>query len=606
MCMKHKLFLVLDIICFKKNERKLWEEATLATHFLEESCSEQKLNLVYKKELFHKLLLSALNEDLLLDYIGKESTTYCYLTQWDETANLLYEYIHEIKNIYGNDLDVTLTEREVDKQVKSISLSIDNIYKFLTRYALLPEDKLYLIKGRVRIKNISFVRLKELNIFYKNGNYKYNGISLISKDLLDLEDTTYETILKALLKRDSETRVVAYTEIIAATSCYFVELNIPYFRHASLASISMALWKNNYLAQIKSWSKEHLYLDPNNIIQENFIYHTYRGGYLYFGKQVSVSNVYEYDVNSLYPKMMKNFLPVGSTGERIIYNGLDIENIQKHFENKHLLGFIYCKLKLLHEIDIPFLQTKRPKDAGPLLLQLDLDERSNVPRFPEKGEIWYDIYTSEELFYASTLSCYEIKAISGYEFGKKSSILFRDYVNDIFCLKEAAKTPLWKGVFKSLLTTLSGKLGTRSIGINRYDKNFNGLKEHPYHKKSFLHMASFTTAYGRTFIHRQIRDLISRGYNVYYSHTDSLFLNQPLPQRMLSEKRRTRLSRLGKFRLITKIPNRAVFLGPNNYIIQSLNEHGMPDGIVRAVGGYHNTWEEFVQALYGLDDNQST
>ena len=118
-------------------------------------------------------------------------------------------------------------------------------------------------------------------------------------------------------------------------------------------------------------------------------------------------NIYAYDVNSLYPTVMKNEqMPVGN----ITYFEGDINLV----DNKPF-GFFEVEITAPLDIKHPIIQTK--VDTG------------NGKRTISPLGIWKDMIFSEEMYNAMTLG-YKFKIIRGYLFDKAN--IFSEYIDGGF------------------------------------------------------------------------------------------------------------------------------------------------------------------------------
>ena len=163
---------------------------------------------------------------------------------------------------------------------------------------------------------------------------------------------------------------------------------------------------------------------------DDFIRKSYYGGVVELYKPKLISG-YHYDLNALYPSIMKdNEFPIGE-GEYIRGPEINLETFY---------GFI--------EVDVfspynnkPFLVTK--------------DKRGLIAPIGE----WKGVYHSEELRYAITLG-YEFKLKGGYQF--KKAKIFEHFVDDLYKLRISSgkETALGK-TLKLIMNSLYGRFGMR-------------------------------------------------------------------------------------------------------------------------------------------------
>lgn len=321
------------------------------------------------------------------------------------------------------------------------------------------------------------------------------------------------------------------------------------------ASLALSLFRSNYYDELKF----PIHIPNKN--EDTFIRRGYYGGhadaYIPRGE-----NLYYYDVNSLYPFVMKEFPMPG--GAPVWHSDLDSMELDSMF------GFIQAYVECPKTMKRPFLPYRNEKDG--ILL------------FPT-GE-FVGVYYSEELKYARDLG-YKVLPISGYLFQKMESP-FKDYVNSLFESRSNAKKEGNNAiayVYKLLLNSLYGRFGINPISTitemcdqNRHDFllrtgtfiNDVFLREDlymvSYHsnmekgpdywkppKNSAIQLAAAITASARIYMYKYI----SRE-DCYYTDTDSIVLGNPLPDDLISS------SVLGMFKLEDQI-KKGYFLAPKCY-----------------------------------------
>lgn len=289
---------------------------------------------------------------------------------------------------------------------------------------------------------------------------------------------------------------------------------------------------------------------------------SYTGGavdvYIPYGK-----NVVRHDVNSLYPYIMKNFpMPVG---DPTFFEG-DITQI-----DKEAFGFFNVEIQAPEGLHVPLLQTRvKTKNGG-------------VRTIAGLGT-WKGMYFSEELKEAIKAG-YLIKIKSGYLFEKE--YIFGNYIDKLYELKAKSEraSPMYT-ISKLLLNSLYGRFGmnpeaekhiivdeAHSDEIHSLYKvtdvvNFNNGKElisylsdksEEDSKDSKINInvaiSSAITAYARAYMYRF---KTMPGYTLYYSDTDSIDLDKPLPDEFLND------TELGKFK-IEHTFKEVVYIAPKVY-----------------------------------------
>ena len=197
------------------------------------------------------------------------------------------------------------------------------------------------------------------------------------------------------------------------------------------------------------------------ILQHNkdiFIRDSYYGGATDY-YQAYGENIKYYDVNSLYPHVMKMDMPF-----EIIKFHKDMANISI---TSPIFGFFEAEITTPDNIMHP-------------ILPLKLDSEIIYPIGKFKG-----IYFSEELRNAAN-NGYKIKLISGYEFSKVS--LFTNYVDHFYNIKRNSTGPM-RYISKLQLNTLYGIFGRKQELIQTIKINPNDLYASLYEIKAVLEVS---------------------------------------------------------------------------------------------------------------------
>ena len=272
--------------------------------------------------------------------------------------------------------------------------------------------------------------------------------------------------------------------------------------------------------------------------EDTFIRRGYYGGHTDAYKQFG-RNLFHYDVNSLYPFIMKEYTMPGG---KPVWDG---NLVYKEIDS--LFGFIEAFVSCPFSVKKPFLPV-RGKD-GTLL-------------FPTGDFV--GVYYSEELKYAKSLG-YTVIPLSGYLFEKKESP-FKEYVNYHFESRLQARkdgTEALSFVYKILMNSLYGRfginpnstktelcdseryrflmkqdsfIGCRPIKENQYMVSYHTVTaDDSFHwaqpKNSAVQLSAAITACARIYMH----PFISRD-DCYYTDTDSIVLANPLPDNIISSK----------------------------------------------------------------------
>jgi hypothetical protein len=242
------------------------------------------------------------------------------------------------------------------------------------------------------------------------------------------------------------------------------------------------------------------------------------------------------------------------------------------------------------------------------LLQIRLKTEGGTKTIAPVGK-WVGTYFSEELKAAENLG-YKFKILRGYLFNKE--LIFDKYITDLYYFKEISdKNSADYTIYKLLMNSLYGRFGmstivesqeilegtiadkkfhsdegknkfvvTNTIKLSDTDELVSYYNKENTDKDSNLNIsvpiASAITSYARIFM-STFKNRYSD--NLYYSDTDSLYLDTELDPSVLSS------TEIGKFKL-ENIFTKALFLAPKMYsakfmIEDKLNELTKIKGSVR-------------------------
>lgn len=296
----------------------------------------------------------------------------------------------------------------------------------------------------------------------------------------------------------------------------------------------------------------------------------YTGGAvdMYIPENLDNTEVYCYDVNSLYPSQMQSQeMPIRTPN---YFKG----NIR--LLDKNALGFFYCKITAPNNLKHPILQTHVKTANG---------TRTIAPL-----GTWEDMIFSKEMDNAMKFG-YKFEIIWGYTF--ESAYIFSDYVSYLynFRLNYPKSDPL-NFLAKILLNSLYGRFGMddnfTEVNIIHKDyysdfenkfieyildsedlgdyklvsfKNDSSVNEDQATHNVSIGIAAAITAYAR--IHMsQFKN--NPDFNLYYTDTDSVYLDKPLADNLVDSKS------LGKLKL-ENICKKAIFLSPKVYYLETID-----------------------------------
>ncbi|KAK9741127.1 hypothetical protein RND81_03G083600 [Saponaria officinalis] len=373
----------------------------------------------------------------------------------------------------------------------------------------------------------------------------------------DVRPETLNSMKDSLIEYMKQDIILLGGILLKFQNLYFNAYQDDIVKKITTPSLALSLFRNKYYDDKKS--SIHI----PNMNEDRFIRRGYYGGhtdaYIPYGE-----DLYYYDVNSLYPFIMKECPMPG--GVPVWYSDLENRNLDEMF------GFIEAYIECPKSIKKPFLPYRERKN-GTLI-------------FPTGTFI--GVYYSEELKFARSIGYTRIP-LNGYLFEKMESP-FIGYVNDLFESRSKAKKEgnnAISFVYKLLMNSLYGRFGinpestiteicdqSRRNILFRMDDFINEIyiKEDLYMvtylsnvvggggytsynppKMAAVQISAAITASARIYMY----PYISRE-DCYYTDTDSIVLGNPLPEEVVSS------SVLGKLKLEDKI-EKGYFLAPKCY-----------------------------------------
>ncbi|HEX14228.1 MAG TPA: hypothetical protein ENO40_07080 [Desulfurella acetivorans] len=241
----------------------------------------------------------------------------------------------------------------------------------------------------------------------------------------------------------------------------------------------------------------------------------YKGGRVEVFKRYG-RNLYYYDVNSLYPKVMfNNEFPIG----------------RGYYTNEYVFG----------KLGVYKLNVKKYKPIGFSLLSI---HNENGKLLFVEGENYEACLTSAEIDYMFENSeVFEFEVLEGLYF-EHSEYIFEEFIDYFYTERKKLKqegNPL-EQIYKLTMNSCYGKFAEKQekevvIFSNAIDENterpmFDIDCQTSYHvekknmpSKTNIVIASFITAYARIYITDIMNKLFKNGYEVYYCDTDSVITN---------------------------------------------------------------------------------
>ena len=494
-------------------------------------------------------------------------------------------YIHNLANFDGIFLLRILAELADIKPVIHNQTLISIALKF-KGYNLTFKDSQQILIGSLKSLSKAFGVETQKSIFPYNfvneSRLNYNSWVPDFKYFDNIFKTEYLDYLELFKNKlwNLEMETIKYC-VIDCISLYqilikFNQLIFDIFKnnihkYPTLSSLAFAIYRSNFF-------KNDTIPQLSGQIAKD-IRMSYTGGAvdMYIPENPQNVKIYCYDVNGLYPYVMKTFdMPVGKP---TIFYG-DIRKI-----DPNAFGFFFCKIKAPDNLLHPILQTH---------IKTDGLTRTIAPL----GQ-WNDMLFSAEMDNAKKIG-YQFEILWGYKFERKN--IFKEYVDRLYQFRlDYPKSHPLNYIGKLLLNSLYGKFGmidqfpeiiifddTKSLknfitnfsddilgGIDLGNKTLIKYLSEDTKRSSMLYgnlethnvnvaIASAITAYAR--IHMtQFKN--NPNFILYYSDTDSAYLDRPLPDYMVSN------TELGKMKL-EHVLDKAIFLSPKVYfLITESGEH---------------------------------
>jgi hypothetical protein len=446
-----------------------------------------------------------------------------------------------------------------DGKMINIKLSYDNInayqISFRDSYLILPSSLRKLaIQFNVNNKGLfpyNFVNDKfnnniNLNYIGKVPAFKYfNDITLDQYNQLfykswSLKDET--------IKYCQQDCISLYQIIHNFNNLIFEKYHLNIHKFPTLPSLSFGIYRTHYL---KDYPIPLISGQLFNDISKSFT-----GGSTDMFKPYG-ENIRCYDVNSLYPYIMKsNKFPVGTI--RKFIGDITILN------NNDYYWFGDCDISTKKDLYQPYLQ-------------LHNNTKHGMRTISPNGSFNMILNSCE---YFNALKDYNIKINHGYFFN--SDNIFYDFVNDLYNLRmKYPKTDPMNMTCKLIMNSLYGRFAMKPIFTDQVFVNKNQLnkliekyeiielidlnddnffcsfinpKNFDKDLKISIGIASAVTAYSRVYISKFKNN---PDYNLYYTDTDSIFIDSDLDNKFLNND-------IGNFKL-EYIFKEAVFLGPKIY-----------------------------------------
>jgi DNA polymerase type B, organellar and viral len=459
-----------------------------------------------------------------------------------------------------------------DIDINNVTSIIDDLHRFIN-IQLSWKDNKFIFKDSLRVFPVS---LKDLcGLFGVDGKlHPYNPLYKKIELFENME------LLKNFIEYSKQDSICLLEALNKAQNIYINEYEVDIATILSTSTLSLKIFRQGFL-------KTNIQMLTNKL--DSIIRLSYIGGstdyFLKYGE-----NLKHYDVNSLYPKAMLNPMPMEFLGESY-GNELKLDNV---------FGFAEARITTSDNIEIPLLPYKYKNETiHPI------------------GS-WIGLYFTEELKTIQKYG-YKVELIKVYNFSKE--YIFNDYIKHFYNIKKFATGPL-RFIAKMHLNQLYGYFGrkktlieTKNIYKNQLSKYYclhtifaeieinkdistilmssnldyslvNEIKKETKAElksnfrmvKSHVGIASAVTSYARIEMMELKMLLIRLGIKLYYTDTDSIFVDKELPEYLIGKE----LGQL-KDELNGKVIKKGYFLGIKKYgyIDQNDKVHSIFSGVGR-------------------------
>lgn len=354
----------------------------------------------------------------------------------------------------------------------------------------------------------------------------------------------------------------------------------------TIASTSLHLFRSKYLHQfipsinyevISGYdiNKEPIFINPEKIIRQYYV-----GGRSEIIKRYCEYEFY-YDVNSLYPAMMRN-------NDFPVSNPLYVLGSSLNFDKDK--GFAYAEIKYYpkNKNVIPFLPFRiRFKNSNKLI-------------YPTG--IWEGLYDLDNLRKAKKLG-YEINIKYAFIFNYEP--IFKEFVDDLYSYR--LKSDALNIIMKFLLNSGYGKFAQKRLikSVLRLTNNKVNLEDLiPYNDEFGLykkeqeinanHIIPSISSRVTQLAQKELFELIEKcDYNVTYCDTDSIIT----PEKLSTS------NKLGDIKLEYEV-DKAIFLLPKTYYLSGFNVKKNEHEEVLKMKGFINnnfSYNDFEEALRNND-----
>lgn len=527
-------------------------------------------------------------------YDGTNCNSY-YLTDYKNSENMIINCINElmvkkydnykvyIHNLSGFDANFLLKILANLGEIKPIihDNKIISITFKMNGYVVIFKDSQQMLTASLRNLAKAFGVDTQKSIFpysfVNKDKLNYNGYIPEFKYFDNISKSEYLNYCETFKNKSWNLRVeiIKYCEIDCISlyqvitkfnELIFEKFQIDIHKYPTLSSLAFAIFRTHFL-------KINTIPQLTGQIAKD-IRMSYTGGAvdMYIPYNEEGTKIHCYDVNALYPFTMEDKLM--PTGKPVFFKG-DIREI-----DPNAFGFFYCNIITPTDLLHPIIQTHIKTEHG---------LRTIAPL----GE-FSDMIFSAEMDNAVKLG-YKFEILWGYKFNPNN--VFKEYVDCLYQMRlDFPKSNPLNLIAKFLQNSLYGRFGMidefPDIAIFKDKKSFNEFMSKPNievtqticlgdkllvqyrsenkNQQTMLYgnlethntnvaIASAITGYARVHM-SQFKN--NPNINLYYSDTDSVYTDKPLPDEFVSN------TILGKMKL-EHICNEAIFLAPKVYYLET-------------------------------------
>lgn len=565
-----------------------------------------KINNNFNKKNNDIIYISADFETLLIDnehYVF--AIGYYYNNEFYNKNN--FEYIYIKDNLKNNDEIKRESENIIIEFINKLKLLSKKNKKYIYFHNLGTFDGIFILKyiNKMNIQDNLFEAIIRNNRIYKikienlifldtmlilNDNLENLAIKLLNDKKINIDYTSFNSYKKCIINKNNvinylyKDTIILFNIIQNMYNIFINIFNVNITNNFTISSIAFHIYRKSYM-------NYNIYIPT--YYEYLFLRRSYKGG-LNNILIPKINNGYIYDVNSLYPFIMKNYeMPI----DKPIWIHDNFESIENYF------GFIECTILIPDDCIFPPLTIKR---NNTLIQPLGIIK---------------DTFFIEEVKNSLQYNCKIIKIHKICHF-KDKYIIFDKYIDEMYTKRlENINNNTNNLMYKLLMNSLYGRFGIRNTitKTNIKDKSKewlynvlysienpfidNNLITYSYNQEYILYLkeninnmnytkdnkeiilneinkiliefdktnnaiqiSSAISAYARIYIINIIYNHIKEGGNIYYYDTDSIHTDKPLNNNLISQ------NELGKFKL-EKIIKEGYYLSPKIYAILDNNNN---------------------------------